>query len=321
MMAWWSRLAMAALFGGCASECGELHVEVVELDVEPEYTLRVGAGLGVDLGAWVSKGIRVGPKHLSVLADDEAAVTLEYKVTALDAMGQPDELLCGLCNVVRATPSLPGPNRLVFVADNADLTRSVDYEAVPVTAARFVSKHAPRTPLPPELVYFLGSSFVFGYEFISGDEVVLGRLPVIVDAPADLQPSYETSLSSNEPRFRFNFRQSHTVVMTIPLDDTSLTIHVVGADAIARIELDVDVSLPLALEVGAIATVGMTPYDGADRRIRGTSRDYPVQQVAGTSVTASTGFDWVTIHAIEPGRSTITLTWGEATTELVVDVI
>jgi hypothetical protein len=317
---WCTRLAVIALFGGCATECGELHVKVVETDVEPTHALRVGVGLGLDLGAWVSKGIPVGPKHLSVLADDETTLSLEYKVTALDAMGQPDETLCGYCNAVRATPSVPGSNRLVFLADNSDLTRTVEYEAVPVTSVRFVEKLASRATVPSEIAAFLGSTFSFDYEFTSGEQVVLGRLPVIVDAPLDLLPDYTESVSTGEPYFRFDYRQAHTVVMSIPLDDTSLTIHVVGADAIARITLDVDASVPLELESGASKRVIMTPHDAADRRIRGHSRDAPTGVVAGSSVTASVSSNSVYIRAVEPGRSLITLTWGSASAELTVDV-
>jgi hypothetical protein len=313
------------VLGGCASECSTMRLEIVETGKPPSGTLHVGVGLGLDVGVSVDKGIQVDPEKLAVFPDVETAVVIEYKTIALDQAGQPDDHAVMFGYDVRATPLVAGPNNLVFVADNTDRTQQLDYEALAVTDVRFLDDTLSITPLPPVFSAFKGSELPIFMSFKSGSETVLGRTPLVLDAPPSSNTTYmpgpATPGMASAGYFQIGYQAPYTFTLSTAINNAGLTVNVVDVDAIASLGLDI--TGPLQLKVNSSKRFYLLPLDATGVQIRGRyGAGLATATVQGSSISMPVVFSdgQVDIQAIAVGQSIVTFTWGTATAQLTVDV-
>ena len=320
------RVLILVLFAGCAADCSDLKLRIIENDSEPSRDQRVGVGLTLYVDVYVEKsGIPVNPENLAVIEDVPETVDINIGAIPLDRSGQvhPAGLRGYSGKSVGLTPLAPGDNGFVFIADNTDQTVGLSYEAMPVTDVAYLFAGE---PIPDDRSWFNDTKFLCVLDFSSNGQHVDGTSTLVVTAPAGLGPTYtyDPYARDDAPELYFDLgNMTYTATFSTADAPQALTIHVVDTTAITSLMADINIGVPLVIEQGRNQRFKLTPLDARGRPILGTSYDRATSAVTGTAATVSAIFvdGEVALNAVEVGQAMMTFTWGTATLDLTVEVI
>jgi hypothetical protein len=321
-----SRLLGFALLAGCAGDCSDMKLLLIENDSEPSRDQRVGVGLTLYVDVYVHKsGFPVNPENLAVIADAPDTVDVNIGAIPVDRSGQ-----AGTSGYhgkpVGLTPLAPGDNGFVFIADNTDETIGLSYEAMPVTEVRYLD--ATNEPIPNGSSWFLDTEFQMFMEYRSNDTRVAGTSALDAVVPPDAGFAYVMNpyvYDETDPVYFFDLgaKPYSATFATIAAPQT-LSINVVDTTGIASLRTDIPLGRQsLSLVMGRSERFTLIPIDAMNQPILGTTYDRATAAVtAGTAAKVSTIFAGgeVVVDPVEVGQSTLTFTWGTATIDIVVDV-
>lgn len=324
------RVLVLVLFAGCAADCSEMKLRIIETDSEASRDQRVGVGLTLYVDVYVQKsGVAVNPENLAVIEDVPETVDINIGAIPVDSSGQVrTEGPRGYTGKpVGLTPLAPGDNGFVFIADNTDQTVGLSYEAMPVTDVAYLSAQAAGEPLPNDRSWFNDTELLCFLAFSSNGQGVAGTTDMIATFPAGAGFAYVHNMyayNEGDPEFFFDLGNTpYTVTLSTAVAPQTLTLHVVDTTGIASLGADINVGVPLVIEMGRNQRFKLTALDARGMPILGTSYDRATSTVTGTAATVNAIFTdgEVSINAVEVGQAMITFTWGTATIDVAVNVV
>ena len=336
----WAAAAVLGIAGIGCTWPGTLEVYVPEIGGEATHRLDVGRDLGLLVALRIpidpERGEYRHPDSLDFDPDDEAGVTIED----LGKIGFGDDAWAtvgrdGEGKLLRITPRRTGLGTIRFTADDAENTAELDWNAWDVQRVDYLVRihegGLDRTERAIDhLSVFAGSGVELRAQYRVEAIALHGAAPLVVDA-ADpgtrfLEPSAEAPTAPPDLRLGDT---PHTAVVSSPAGGTTLTIAAVDASAIASIRVAADSTTILAPGIAYRAQTGRTlylsilPFDAEGLFIEGSTDTEPEATLTGDAVELRDLISGprLMLEARAPGISTVEITWGSASTSVMIEVV